>query len=76
MKSNNFLSNYSSTRNLKLISMSTLKLPLKIGHIFQTPRPPIPKNWPNDVSKKNAGIPAKKRQMQYGTRNAPEVWKK
>lgn len=45
--------------------------PLKTGHIFQTPRPPIPRNWPNDSSKKNAGIPAVNKQMKYGTKKAP-----
>ena len=33
--------------------------------------PPIPRNCPNEISKKNAGIPAKNRQTQYGTKNAP-----
>lgn len=43
-----------------------------MGHIFHTPRPPIPKNCPKDNSRRNAGIPAKNKHIQYGTRKAPE----
>lgn len=46
-------------------------LPLKSGHIFHTPRPPIFRNWPNDVSRRNVGIPAKKSVSRYGTKKAP-----
>lgn len=46
-------------------------LPLKMGHIFHTPRPPMPRCWPSEASRKNAGTPARIRQNRYGTRNAP-----
>ena len=32
----------------------------------------MPRYWPSDASKKNAGIPAKIKQNMQGTRNAPE----
>ena len=38
----------------------SIKSPLKKGVTFQTPRPPIPKYWPNAHSRKNMGIPAKR----------------
>lgn len=50
-------------------------VPLKIGHIFHTPSPPIPKNCPRDVSRKKVGIPAPSRHNKYGTRKAPRFYK-
>ncbi len=34
-------------------------MPLKIGHIFHTLTPPMPRNCPRDASRKKVGIPAK-----------------
>jgi len=46
-------------------------MPLKIGDIFQTPRPPILCHCPSESSIKYIGIPANTLVRKYGIRNAP-----
>lgn len=46
-------------------------LPLKIGHIFHTPSPPMLSHCPNANSIKYIGRPANKAVSRYGTKNAP-----
>lgn len=46
--------------------------PVISGHIFHTPIPPCFMNCPNDISKKNVGIPQMKMNITNGIRNAPK----
>ena len=47
------------------------KLPLTSGHIFHTHMGPKPENCPRNTSTTNIGIPHRKRQTKYGSKNAP-----
>jgi hypothetical protein len=43
-----------------------------MGHIFlQAVTPPSLVYWPNAVSRKNTGIPQKKRKTKYGMKKTP-----
>lgn len=51
--------------------MKYVMLPLNIGAILNTPRPPIVSICPSASSMKNMGIPARISVMKYGIRKAP-----
>lgn len=42
-----------------------------MGAIFQQRNGPLDVNWPKFNSRKNSGIPTKKRNIPYGIRNTP-----
>lgn len=48
-----------------------LTLPLNMGAILNTPKPPIVNICPNASSMKNMGMPANISVKKYGTRKAP-----
>lgn len=57
--------------NKKHAQFNSNVLPLKIGAILNTPRPPIVSICPNANSMKNIGIPANISVKKYGIKNAP-----
>lgn len=61
---------------MHIIVLDCFNIPLNIGQIFHTPRPPILNNCPKEVSNRKVGIPARNNVSIYGIKKAPEKYKR